>query len=209
MDLNLFFRGLILGITIAAPVGPIGVLCMQRTLAGGHLYGFASGLGASTAHAIFASIAAFGLTFISTFLAQQQFWFRFIGGLFICYLGARVFLLVPAERTISVRGIGYMGASTSIFCLTLLNPITALFFIAIFPGFGKIGQDTNYALAGLLVTGVFAGSTLWWFILSSIASIFRERIGRSYLRWVNRISGVVIAIFGLMILLSLMRQRAL
>ena len=102
-----------------------------------------------------------------------------------------------------------MGASTSIFCLTLLNPITALFFIALFSGFGKIRRDTNYASAGLLVTAVFAGSTLWWFILSGITSIFRERIGRSYLRWVNRISGGVIAIFGLMILLSLMRQRAL
>ena len=205
MDLSFFFRGLLLAITIAAPVGPTGVLCMQRTLAGGRLYGFISGLGASTAHAIFGSIAAFGLTFISTFLAEQQFWFRLISGIFICYLGARVFLLAPAERSTPVRGVGYVGGYASIFFLTLLNPITALFFVAVFPGLGRIGQNGGYASASLLVLGVFAGSTLWWLLLSSITSIFRERIGRSHIRWVNRISGAMIVLFGIVILFSVTR----
>ena len=205
MDLSFFFRGLLLAITIAAPVGPTGVLCMQRTLAGGRLYGFVSGLGASTAHAIFGSIAAFGLTFISTFLAEQQFWFRLISGIFICYLGARVFLLVPAERTTPVRSVGYVGGYASIFFLTLLNPITALFFVAVFPVLGHVGQGASYASASTLVLGVFAGSTLWWFVLSTLTSIFRERVGLSTLRWVNRISGVMIILFGVMILFSLTR----
>ena len=203
MDLSLFFRGLILALTIAAPVGPTGVLCLQRTLAGGMFYGFLSGLGASTAHAVFASIAAFGLTFFSHFLAEHHFWFRLVGGLFVCALGARVVLMVPVERPISVRGIDYVGAYSSILLLTLLNPITALFFLAVFPGFGNIGPHSSYASAGTLVTGVFSGSTLWWLILSTVASLFRERIAGPRLRWVNRISGAVIILFGAMILLSL------
>jgi len=203
MDLTLFFRGLILGITIAAPVGPTGVLCMQRALAGGKLFGFASGLGASTAHGFFAFIAAFGLTTISTFVAGHHFWFRLGGGIFICYLGLRVFLFVPPERISSVGGAGYVGAYASIFLLTLLNPITALFFFAVFPGFGTINQGAGYGSASMLVMGVFAGSALWWFILSGITNLFRDRMGLSYLRWINRISGGVIILFGVIILLSL------
>jgi threonine/homoserine/homoserine lactone efflux protein len=205
MDLRFFLRGFLLAITIAAPVGPTGVLCMQRTLSGGRLYGFISGLGASTAHAIFGSIAAFGLTFVSTFLAEQQFWFRLSSGLFICYLGTRVFLLVPVNRKIPVRGAGYVGGFASIFALTLLNPITALFFVAVFPVLGHIGQGTSYASASTLVLGVFTGSTLWWFVLSIVTSIFQERVSPATLRWVNRISGGLIIAFGIVILFSLAR----
>jgi threonine/homoserine/homoserine lactone efflux protein len=205
MDLPFFFRGFLLAVTIAAPVGPTGVLCMQRTLSGGRWYGFVSGLGASTAHAIFGSIAAFGLTFISTFLAEHQFWFRLSSGMFICYLGTRVFLLVPVQRITPVRGIGYVGGYASIFLLTLLNPITALFFVAVFPVLGHVGQGASYASAGTLVLGVFTGSTLWWFALSILTSIFRQRVSPSTMRWVNRISGVMIIVFGVMILFSLTR----
>ena len=205
MDLSFFFRGFLLAITIAAPVGPTGVLCMQRTLTGGPLYGFISGLGASTAHAIFGSIAAFGLTFVSRFLAEQQFWFRLISGVFICYLGTRVFLLVPATRRAPVRGAGYVGGFASIFALTLLNPITALFFVGVFPVLGHVGQSASYASAGTLVLGVFTGSTLWWFVLSIVTSIFQERVSPSAMRWVNRISGGLIIAFGIVILFSLTR----
>ena len=205
MDLRFFLRGFLLAITIAAPVGPTGVLCMQRTLSGGRWYGFVSGLGASTAHGIFGSIAAFGLTFVSTFFAEHQFWFRLSSGLFICYLGARVFLLVPAQRITPVRGVGYLGGYASIFFLTLLNPITALFFVAVFPVLGHVGQGTSYASASTLVVGVFTGSTLWWFVLSIVTSVFQERVSPPTLRWVNRISGGLIIVFGAMILFSLTR----
>ena len=205
MDLSFFFRGFLLAITIAAPVGPTGVLCMQRTLTGGPLYGFISGLGASTAHAIFGSIAAFGLTFVSRFLAEQQFWFRLISGVFICYLGTRVFLLVPATRRAPMRSAGYVGGFASIFALTLLNPITALFFVGVFPVLGHVGQDTGYVSASTLVLGVFTGSTLWWLVLSIVTSIFQGRVSPSAMRWVNRISGSMIIAFGIVILFSLTR----
>ena len=205
MDLPFFFRGFLLAVIIAAPVGPTGVLCIQRTLSGGRWYGFVSGLGASTAHAIFGSVAAFGLTFVSTFLADHQFWFRLCSGVFICYLGIRVSLLVPAQRITPVRGVGYIGGYASIFFLTLLNPITALFFVAVFPVLGHVGQGASYASASTLVLGVFTGSTLWWFVLSIVTSIFQERVSPSALRWVNRISGVMIIVFGVMILFSLTR----
>jgi len=205
MDLRFFLRGFLLAITIAAPVGPTGVLCMQRTLSGGPLYGFISGLGASTAHVIFGSVAAFGLTFVSSFLAEHQFWFRLCSGVFICYLGAKVFLLIPVNRRTPVRGAGYVGGFASIFALTLLNPITALFFVAVFPTLGHVGQSASYASAGTLVLGVFTGSTLWWFVLSIVTSIFQERVSPSAMRWVNRISGGLIIAFGIVILFSLTR----
>ena len=205
MDFRFFLRGFLLAITIAAPVGPTGVLCMQRTLSGGRLYGFISGLGASTAHAIFGSVAAFGLTFVSSFLAAYQFWFRLGSGLFICYLGAKVFLLIPGKRLTLVTGMGYVGGYTSIFFLTLLNPITALFFVAVFPVLGHLDQGASYASAGTLVAGVFAGSTLWWFVLSIVTSVFQERVSPSTMRWVNRISGGLIIAFGIVILFSLTR----
>ena len=99
MEIGLFIKGLIIGISIAAPVGPIGVLCIQRTLAGGTLYGISTGFGAATADAIYGLIAAFGLTFISHFLVEQQNWFRFLGGIFLCYLGVRAFLSRPVNQS--------------------------------------------------------------------------------------------------------------
>ena len=98
MNISFLLRGIVIGFSIAAPVGPIGVLCIRRTLAEGRLFGFASGLGAATADAIYGCIAGFGLTFISSLLIGQQMWIRLIGGLFLCYLGVRTLLAEPAER---------------------------------------------------------------------------------------------------------------
>jgi len=173
MDISLFLRGLLLAFTIAAPVGPVGVICMQRTLSAGRLNGFLSGLGASTAHALFASIAAFGLTFISNVLAQQQFWLRLIGGLLSVILGSGLFARLPKSNPIA----GKLKP-----CRRLpihvrpdpLNPITGLYFVAVFPSFGGIGSTADIASAISVVLGVFAGSTLWWLMLS-IASASLER----------------------------------
>jgi len=203
MDIRFLLRGLVIGFSIAAPVGPIGVLCIRRTLAKGCVSGLVSGLGAATADAIYGCIAGFGLTFIASILISQQGWFRLIGGAFLCYLGLKTFLTRPAEQAASAEGSGLVGAYASTFFLTLTNPMTILSFAAIFAGLGVVSASGNYASAGMLVLGVFIGSALWWLILSGGVSVFRARFNPHGLRWVNRISGVIITGFGLLALLGL------
>jgi len=203
MDVSFFLRGLVIGISIAAPVGPIGVLCIQRTLTSGRFHGFVSGLGAATADAFYGLVAGFGLTFISSFMVQQHMWFRLIGGAFLLYLGIRAFLSTPSDRAAPAKTFGRVGAYVSTLFLTLTNPMTILSFAAIFAGFGLVGSSANYGSASVLVLGVFLGSSFWWLILSSITGMFRERVSHDGIRWVNRISGVTIACLGLMAIMSL------
>lgn len=203
MDVGFLLRGLIIGFSIAAPVGPIGVLCIRRTLVEGRTPGLVSGLGAATADAIYGCFAGFGLTFISNILIGRQSWFRLAGGAFLCYLGLKTLLSRPAEQTASAKGNGLIGAYTSTFLLTLTNPMTILSFAAVFAGLGVASANANYISAGVLVLGVFIGSALWWLTLASVVGVFRTKITPGGLQWVNRISGIVITGFGLHALLSL------
>lgn len=200
MEASIVLKGLIIGFSIAAPVGPIGVLCIRRTLTGGRWVGLLSGLGAATADACYGSIAGFGLTFIAAFLLDQQLWFNLIGGVFLTYLGVKTFLTPPAETAASVKGRGWLGAYSSTFFLTLTNPATILSFAAIFAGLGLANTSQNYGTASALVLGVFLGSALWWLLLSGGVSLFRRRFTPTWLGWVNKISGLIIGAFGLTIL---------
>jgi threonine/homoserine/homoserine lactone efflux protein len=197
-------RGILIGFSIAAPVGPIGVLCIRRTLAEGRATGFVSGLGAATADAIYGCIAGFGLTFVTRFLIDQQVWLRLFGGAFLCYLGVKTVLSRPAKQAASAKGSGLAGAYGSTFLLTLTNPMTILSFAAVFAGLGLASAGGSYASAGILVLGVFTGSALWWLMLSGGMSLLRSRFDARRLEWVNRISGVIITGFGVVALLSLM-----
>jgi len=203
MNLEMFIKGFIIGISIAAPVGPIGILCIQRTLAGGKVHGLITGLGAATADAVYGSVAAFGLTFISNFLVQQQNWFRLLGGFFLCYLGVRAILSTSDKgHDRSANRYSHVATYGTTFFLTLTNPMTILSFAAIFAGLGIMRADAHYAAASLLVLGVFCGSGIWWLILSSSTGLFREKLLKGNLTWVNRISGIIILTFGLIALVS-------
>ncbi len=205
MDSTLLLKGFLIGFSIAATVGPIGVLCIQRTLTRGRLYGFVSGLGAASADAIYGAIAAFGLTFITQLLVGQQFWIRLIGGLFLLYLGLKTLFSKPAERAATAKSGGLLNAYVSTLFLTLTNPLTILSFIAIFAGVGLGGASRNYLSAVLTVLGVFLGSALWWFILSGSVSLFRTVFNErrvQWLRWVNMLSGTIIIVFGVLAMLS-------
>ncbi|MCX6033336.1 MAG: LysE family translocator [Chloroflexi bacterium] len=199
--LSVLGRGLLLGFSIAAPVGPIGVLCIRRTLAQGRLVGFASGLGAATADALYGSIAAFGLTVISGALIGAQVGLRLVGGLFLCYLGIRTLLARPADVAANASGRSLPGAFASTLALTLTNPITILSFAAVFAGLG-VGSTGYTSAAALTVLGVFLGSAFWWLLLSGGVSLLRNRFDHRAMRWVNRLSGAVILGFGLLALLS-------
>lgn len=202
MDIAFLLRGLAIGFSIAAPVGPIGVLCIRRTFAEGRASGFVSGLGAACADAIYGCIAGFGLTSVSNLLVSQQVWLRLIGGVFLCYLGIKTLLSKPAEQAASAKGNGLVGAYASTFFLTLTNPMTIISFAAIFAGLGLASTSANYMSATVLVLGVFIGSALWWLILSGGIGVFREKFNLRGLQWINRISGAIITGFGLFALLS-------
>lgn len=206
MPVLFVIRGLILGFSIAAPVGPIGVLCIRRTLADGRAAGFVSGLGAATADMCYGAIAAFGLTAISGLLVGHSSWIRLVGGVFLCYLGIRTFLNKPAQQAASTGRYGLAGAYASTLLLTLTNPTTILSFVAIFAGLGLASTGGSYSESALLVLGVFLGSALWWLLLSTGVGLLRSRLDLRALRWVNRLSGVILLAFGLIALLSLIQH---
>ena len=200
--LSVFLRGLLIGFSIAAPVGPIGLLCIRRTVADGRMVGFVSGLGAATADAFYGAVAGFGLTVVSGALVDGQTPLRLVGGAFLCYLGVRTFLARPAQTAAVAGRRGLLGAYASTLALTLTNPSTILSFVAIFAGLGLGSGGSNYASAGLLVAGVFIGSALWWLILSGTAGVLRGRLTPLGLRWMNRFSAVILAGFGVAALVS-------
>lgn len=194
-----------MGFSIAAPVGPIGVLCIRRTINNGRLSGLVSGLGAATADGLYGCVAAFGLTFISSFLVSQQLWLRLIGGGFLIYLGIKTLLSKPAEKAAVVSSDSTIaGDYLSTFFLTVTNPMTILSFAAVFAGMGLAVTDGGYISAVLLVLGVVIGSALWWLCLSGIVGVFRQKFNSTGLIWVNRISGLIIVAFGLAALASLL-----
>lgn len=209
MDISFFFRGLLIGLSIAAAVGPMSVLCIQRTLNKGQLYGLVSGLGIATADGVYGSIAAFGLTLITNFLIHEQIWIRMIGGLFLMYLGIKTILSKPTQRAalLDTKTNSYLGAYTSTFLLTLTNPLTILSFAAIFAGIGVGSASKSFLSATMVVLGVFSGSTLWWIVLTSGISLLREKMNALLLLWINRISGAIITLFGLLSILSLLSLK--
>ncbi|HZO74904.1 MAG TPA: LysE family transporter [Ktedonobacteraceae bacterium] len=203
MNTGIFVRGLLIGLSIAAVVGPMSILCIQRTVHRGFSYGLVSGLGVATADGLYGCIAGFGLTVIATFLVNQQGWIRGLGGLFLLYLGCKTLLTRPAERVAAAaKATSFVSAYASTFLLTLTNPLTILSFAAIFAGIGVGGQGAVLA-ALLVVAGVFLGSATWWLLLTGGISLLRGKFTYQWLLWINRLSGSIIAIFGLLALLSL------
>ena len=195
METHFLFKGIILGFCIAAPVGPIGIICIRKTLQYGRFSGLFSGLGAAVADTLFGVVSAFGLTLISEFLIAERFWFHLIGGFFLLFLGGRTFLAKPIETNKEVSHKTLLGDFISTFFLTLANPLTILSFVAVFAG---LGLSDNRGSAPILIAGVFLGSAIWWLILSEGITLFRQKISQRVMTWVNRIAGIIIMAFGLL-----------
>lgn len=212
MNLILFLKSLIIGTSIAAPVGPIGVLCIRRTLAHGRISGFVSGLGAATADAIYGSIAAFGLTFISMLLINQGIWLRLVGGIFLLILGFKTFFSNPKNNPTQNNnpqpGNSLISDYVTTLFLTLTNPLTILSFAAIFTGLGlNLDVSRSFLDALLMVIGIFLGSCTWWFILSGFTGYFRKKMNTATMVWINRISGLIISGFGIISLVTLIINK--
>jgi len=197
-------KGLVIGFSVAAPVGPIGVLTIRRTLNEGRLAGFMTGMGAAFADMTYGMIAGFGLTAISSFLITRAIWLKLTGGLFLLYLGTRAAMSKPASADGGAMGKSLLHNMISTFFLTITNPSTILSFVAIFAGFGLVSSGINYAASTVLVTGVFLGSAIWWLILSTVVGAFQSRVTTTGLTWINRLLGLIIASFGLWALYSIL-----
>lgn len=195
MVIFLFIKGLLIGFSIAAPVGPIGLLVIKRTLGQGRIYGIVSGIGAASADAVYGLIAGLGLTFITNLFIGQQFWFHLTGGVFLCYLGIKIAISKASENPAQLQGQHLFGAYSSVFLLTLTNPITILSFVGIFSGLGL--TQANEVSVVTMVLGVFIGSGIWWLLLCFVVGLFREVVNKQILIWINRLSGLIIFLFGI------------
>ncbi len=202
MPADMFLRGLAIGVAVAAPVGPIGLLCINRTLTAGFAAGLATGLGAATADAAYGAVAAFGLAALGGAVSAAGDGLRLAGGLFLLYLGVRAFRKVAPARAAQAGATGLVGGYLTSVVRTLVNPATILSFAAIFAGLG-LAETGGFANAAALVAGVFLGSAAWWLFLSAAGAIARRRLPPAALRWINRLSGVIFAGFGLWALAGL------
>ncbi|KPL15851.1 lysine transporter LysE [candidate division WOR_3 bacterium SM1_77] len=203
--MDVFFRGLIIGISIAAPVGPIGILCIRRTLIHGRLAGVISGLGAATADAVYGCIAGFSVTIVSNVLIEQKFWIRLAGGTFLLYLGIKTFLAKTSQDSCGDGRFSFVASYVSILFLTLTNPMTIISFAAIFAALGVGSVTQEYRSAGYVVAGVFTGSMIWWLTLSTLVGLLRNGISVKGFQCINRIAGLIIFGFGLTALISVIR----
>lgn len=203
MDISPLLRGLVLGFAIAMPVGPIGVLCIRRTLAFGRLAGLFTGLGAATADGIYGGVAAFGLSAVTSFLTTEQAWIRLVGAFFLAVLGARALFSAPPGSPASVARMSLRSAWGSTVLLTLSNPATIISFAAAFAALGGSARSGRTVGAALMTAGVACGSALWWLVLSSGVSALRQRLTTRALAWSSRVSGVILIAFALAACVSL------
>jgi threonine/homoserine/homoserine lactone efflux protein len=193
MEFIFFLKGIAIGFAMAVPVGPIGILCIRKTLTEGRLHGLVIGLGAATADLFYGSVAAFGITFISDTLVSQKFWIRLVGGALLLFLGIRIFRALPKDPKIRIENGGILRSYLTTVFLTLTNPLTIFAFLAVFAALG-LDSELKFFSAAVIVAGVLVGSCLWFLILSSGTILFRNKLDLDGLRWVNKIAGILIII---------------
>ena len=194
----MFVKGVLLGLAIAAPVGPIGLLCIRRTLHFGPRVGFATGLGAAVADAVYGCVAAFGLIAVTQALLDLGPWLRLAGGAMLLYLGAAAFLRrppSPADGAPETSAAAVVGAWASGVALTLANPATILSFVTIFAGIGLDGAVIAPRQGAVLAVGVGLGSALWWLALTTMVTLCRHRLGPAWIVWIDRVGGLMLLAF--------------
>ncbi len=204
MDLTFLVNGLGFGVMVSAPLGPLGVLCIQRTINKGFLSGLVSGFGAAMADIIYASIAGFGISIIADFLEAQQLIIRALGGIVLIVLGYMIFMSNPVNqlRRHKAKKSSYLGDFISSFFITITNPLTVVVFGVAFTSVG-LNQGHSLQSVILILTGVFLGALFWWTGLTFLVNVFRSKIRLRNLWWINKITGVLVAIFGLVVFISI------
>lgn len=202
MDIELFVRALVVGYVVAAPVGPVNLVCIHRTLHSGRINGFLAGVGGAIADGLFAVVAAFGLTTVSDWVQAHDGWMRLFGGIFLLALGIKTFFTTPRDRQMEADEGSIPHAVAGTFLLTVTNPVTIFGFATVFASTGLAG-DGSFTQASITVAGVFGGSVAWWLTLALLVGLLRGKLEARGLQLINRISGVAIAGFGVWALASL------
>ena len=203
----IFLYGILFGLVLAAPVGPVAALCFERTITEGRMHGFLSGLGAAFADAIFGAIAAFGMSAISVWIADHQQNLRLVGGLLLVLLAIKT-VTAPARKQTGkvaerIHTESLVQDFFSAFALAITNPLTVIAFLGLFAAMGFGAEPLSLGAGALLVGGVFFGSGMWWIALSAIAGLIRDLIDVVYQRWLNRVSAAILFGFGVIVLVSL------
>ncbi len=199
----IFVKGLLIGIAIASPIGPVAINCLHRTMQFGRLSGFISGIGAAVGDALYGAIGAFGLTFISEILLSSHMVLRLFGGFFLVVFGLRIYFKKIHNEPEKVAHQSLIGDFFSSLVLTLSNPMTLLAFFAIFAAFGLSTIHGNYKEASYLVFGVFVGAALWWLLLSTGISLCRGKCSPRLFRHITQGAGLVVISFGVGALASI------
>lgn len=203
MDTGLFITGMVIGLTLAVPVGPIALMCIRRAIADGRFHGIASGIGVATADSFYAAVTVLGLTVISGIILSHQVVFRILACLVLILVGLKISISLPAEVCANTGKESYLKDYFSMLAIAIANPLTIIFFATILPGFGFVIPVTSPVSTLVFVLGVFCGSTVWWIILCGSLGSFRSCISTNQLRLINRISGIAIACFGVAVLFYL------
>lgn len=202
--LRVLLAGIVLGFSIAAPVGPIAMLCIRRSLQHGRRAGFVTGMGAAVADTVYGAIAGFGLTGIAHFLEAQRRALGVAGAVLLVVIGVQLLRMRAAPDHEAVAPARIHSAFIGALFVTLTNPLTIVAFTAAFTGF-RLVTAHDHASAAFLVAGVFVGASSWWLLLSSVAARYRERLDARWMLNVNRIAGLVILACGLGALIDLLR----
>ena len=201
----LYLKGVIIGVLVAAPIGPVNILTVRRTLVHGRVIGLVTGLGAALGDTILGAIAAFGFGWIIGTLTQHQLWVSLIGATILVVVGIKTMLRPPPELLVAPDPRSLIGDCTSALALVLSNPITVLSFLPVFAAFGISFDGTVDAQDWLLVLGILTGSSGWWVLLVVLVGMARDRLTRGMLRWVNRVTGAMILFCALYLIVAAIR----
>ncbi|MDR0545244.1 MAG: LysE family transporter [Odoribacteraceae bacterium] len=205
-DLVCLFKGMLVGLMVSVPLGPMGVLIIQRTLHKGALSGFCAGMGAASADCFYAMVAAFGLGFVANTVQTHELLLQVLGGIFLLGMGLKVYFDNPLKQIkqrrngrVSKRGL--LGDYLSLFFLTVSNPIAIVIFMAVFASMAVFGDAPTFAGEMLVVVGVLLGAGVWWYSLAMLVNIFRRKFRLRLLISINKVTGMIIAILGAIVIL--------
>jgi len=205
MSFSLLWEGFLIGIAVSVPLGPLGMLCIKRTVNKNWKSGFLSGLGIAASDVIYAIVAGFSLTIIINFITTYEIYFKILGASMVVLLGLYIFMSNPAKdiQKFQRKGTSYLQDFLTAFLLTVTNPLSVFVFIAIFTSYSLVLQLSQLFEALLIIGGIFVGGATWWFVLTGLAHLFRHKLTINTLWWANKIIGlsVILIAVGLFIFL--------
>lgn len=204
-DVVYIFKGVLIGLMVSVPLGPMGVLIIQKTLQKGALAGFVAGMGAACADLFYATVAAFGLGFVINIIQSHELVLQIIGGIFLLIVGLKIYFDNPLKQIRMKKRVsktGMLGDFLTLFFLTASNPVAIVVFMAVFAGASVFGDEPSFRVELFVLTGVLLGGGLWWYTLSALVNLFRKRFRLRVLITINRISGVLITILGGLVILA-------